>query len=515
MEPYRPALLLLWLVVVNCESSPGKHVAVVVFSGLSEDNLASPTLEKIAEKGAMASVRSVFPTESFPNQYSMLTGLSPVTHGVIWDRMLDESSNNIVNAANVVSDLLLQGELIWTTAHKENIRTGVFTSGKVESGGLLSAPCEKCNPEHIIDELVLWISSQTSDNAEASTLSFVVFPACEEAQFGTIAKHLMNKLEQEHLNSLVDVIFTGDHGLVKEHGRTAVCLQHILQGKSFEIIDETGGSVSLRPTGNDTEFMLLQELEKVKGIDVHPFTEFTRQFGLVGSSRIAPITIVASDDDHVIVSGKCQEGSPDVKSPRSRSGYTSLMARRTTLLGVGPRFAAGVRAPMLNITDIHQVICTLLNLNTGNCRHNTSKPSIDALLASTRSDLGGHSKSDISDGISVEENKPVVESGHRRITGVGVFFVILTGFGFVGGLFWLKNFLSDRRRHGPGYKPVNTDETMLSGRTQPLLGSGDDYGVDVPMSVISKDQTAFQLDDDDDDDDDDDRPPAEFSTYSY
>ena len=54
------------------------------------DKVSTPNLDKIAKMGVKAeSLKASFPTKTFPNHYSMATGLYPDNHGIVLNSFYD------------------------------------------------------------------------------------------------------------------------------------------------------------------------------------------------------------------------------------------------------------------------------------------------------------------------------------------------------------------------------------------------------------------------------------------
>ena len=516
---FLPRSLACWLLVA-CSSwtiaLAGKstdHLVVVVLSGLPAGRFSvdqSPNLLKAAREGASMTVRSAFPTENLPNQYSLVTGLSPAVHGVLWNRMVDAESDDekIVDVAVTGDSVLLSGEPIWKTAKKERIRTAVFTSGDIKTENFLENPCAKCSPEAVLDKLLAWVSSSIKSNASAPTLSFVTLPAVSISRFDAIVEKFMEDLREQHLDGLVNIILTGDHGLVADVQRDVVCLSTLLAGLSYDVIDYSGGAVSLRPTSNDTVTGLIDRLKKDSRISSQAAYDFVHQYSHGHLRRVAPVTILAKND-RVVLMGKDCDLNQEITSRTAqlmRSGYRSKEAMTTEAVAIGPRFARGVSSRSVNITDLHAVMCAVLRLTTGHCT-GTLPHSVQSMLAvqsmqavlQTSTPLSG-GDNHVADEASATPRVP----SHREVTGFGIFVIILCGIVFVGGIFWMKNYFAEkRRRSGGNYHLVkNGFEPDLSLRTEPLLsGECDPFNSDsLQLSVLGEKSYSHMISDDDDDD---------------
>jgi len=123
-----PAVLAL--VISACSTQPKENYTVVVsldaFRWDYPEMFDTPWLDSIAKVGVKATMLPSFPSSTFPNHYTIATGLVPDHHGIVnsnfWDSenevmygMGDSATRNNVNYYG--------GEPIWTTAEKQGVKT--------------------------------------------------------------------------------------------------------------------------------------------------------------------------------------------------------------------------------------------------------------------------------------------------------------------------------------------------------------------------------------------------------
>ena len=87
---------VLFLCATSISAQPPKDRTVVVISidglpaySFDDFRLPAPTLRRLAREGAIAKgMRPVNPTVTWPNHTSMVTGVPPAVHGVLFNGML-------------------------------------------------------------------------------------------------------------------------------------------------------------------------------------------------------------------------------------------------------------------------------------------------------------------------------------------------------------------------------------------------------------------------------------------
>jgi len=86
-------------------------------------------LRKLASEGIYAPLLPVFPTKTFPNHYTLVTGLYPETHGIVSNTFFDPAFNATFHYdidVDVADARWWGGEPLWITCEKNNLRSGMF-----------------------------------------------------------------------------------------------------------------------------------------------------------------------------------------------------------------------------------------------------------------------------------------------------------------------------------------------------------------------------------------------------
>src|SRR5215813_14048622 len=102
------------------------YVILISLDGFRADYLeryASPNLHHIMQQGVRAEVLiPVFPSKTFPNHYSIATGLYAEHHGIVANSFYDPERNESYSLADrraVQDGTWYRGEPIWVTAEKQ------------------------------------------------------------------------------------------------------------------------------------------------------------------------------------------------------------------------------------------------------------------------------------------------------------------------------------------------------------------------------------------------------------
>lgn len=223
----------------STEPAPTILISIDGFRADYLDRGITPTLSRLAAEGVRASMRPSFPSKTFPNHYTIVTGLRPDHHGVINNRMEDPERPGVTFALwdrAVSSDPIWwrDGVPIWVTAERAGIRTGtMFWPGSdFELHGVRPSqwrPFDQSMPSDTrVDTLLSWFDLPTAERPRFFTLYFDIVdtagheygptsPELNQAVVDADAAigRLVAGLAQRGLGGRVNVVIVADHGMTE------------------------------------------------------------------------------------------------------------------------------------------------------------------------------------------------------------------------------------------------------------------------------------------------------------
>ena len=108
-------------------------VLLISLDGLRWDYMEladAPNLQRLIKGGVKAeSLIPVFPSKTFPNHYTIVTGLYPENHGIVSNSMFDPVFREffrITDANATTNGKWWEGEPIWVTASKQGQTTATM-----------------------------------------------------------------------------------------------------------------------------------------------------------------------------------------------------------------------------------------------------------------------------------------------------------------------------------------------------------------------------------------------------
>ena len=125
-------LFLLFGLGIMAQEQKKPYVILVSLDGFRWDYpkyFETPNLDKMAKNGVKAkSMQPSYPTKTFPNHYSIATGLYPDHHGIVNNNFYDPTSQKIFTLKNESkkNSEFYGGNPIWSLAEEQGVKAACF-----------------------------------------------------------------------------------------------------------------------------------------------------------------------------------------------------------------------------------------------------------------------------------------------------------------------------------------------------------------------------------------------------
>ncbi|CAG8646095.1 11458_t:CDS:2 [Funneliformis caledonium] len=367
-------------------------VILVSFDGFRSDYLDrnfTPTIQKFIQKGLKAEyLVPSFPSVTFPNHYSIVTGLYPESHGIVANEFYDPILKDdffYINPNKSLDSKWWKGEPIWVTTVKQNQKSGVSMwvgSSSVIDGHVptYSHVYNSSRSMHErIEHIINWLDMELEDRptflagyvSVVDSMGHKFGPDSQEVNKALEAvddyvKILLNKIEERNLTDIVNIIFVSDHGMAQTIPSNIIFLDNVFNISKIHPLEgfPIGG---IRPY-NDSDineiFDLLQNASESQPWTCYLRENIPERFHYRNSVRIAPI-ICIPPVGWVLTNHR----DFNEKLPRGAHGYDNQdPTMRGIFLANGPYFKdkkggddGRVVNPFINV-EIYNTLCKILGL---------------------------------------------------------------------------------------------------------------------------------------------------------
>jgi competence protein ComGC len=303
----------------------GKRNTVVVISidGFRYDMMwkgQTPNLEQLAKNGSMVPLEPQFPSLTFPNHYTLVTGRYPGEHGIIANSFYDSQSTKIfgLRDGSYKSSNWWKVEPIWTGVDSA---VAYWPGSDVRINGKrpkLWMPYQSDIKTFArINQILEWIDNK--NQTAQLYMGYLSLLDDTAHQFGPDSKeadaalksvdnaigHLLDGLRARNRDN-VDLIIVSDHGSTAIPKENRIPLHSILPGYSSHLKWwECGVITQIVPKKEDLK-SVQSRLKKISA-DGAPFRVYTRNslplrwhFDAANSKNVTPPVYIVAKPGHMI-----------------------------------------------------------------------------------------------------------------------------------------------------------------------------------------------------------------------
>ena len=391
-------LVLAAAVGIASRQSPGTnrrdqlekpYVILVSLDGFRADYLDSfqlPNLQRLLRRGTRArTMIPVFPSLTFPNHYSLVTGLFPDRHGIVgnsfWDPVRREKYSMYDDS--VRDGTWYGGEPIWVTAETQGMVAGCYFwpgceaaiagvrptfskpyDGKTPNATRVAGVLEwlALPPERRPHFLTLYFS-EVDDASHVGPLSHRRIEDAARSLDAALGR-LLDGLERLSIRDRIYVVVTSDHGMANTSRSQAIAIESLV---SLDGVVQTfvGPVTSLHVRNGDAirAAALRDQLNaKLKSGRAYLRAELPERFRYSSNARAGDVIVVMAE-------GWTLRRSFDLRGiVRPRWGMhgwdPDLPSMRAIFVAAGPGIRAGQVIGDVRNVDVYPLITELLGLRT-------------------------------------------------------------------------------------------------------------------------------------------------------
>jgi predicted AlkP superfamily pyrophosphatase or phosphodiesterase len=360
----------------------GRTVLLISVDGFRWDYLdrgLTPNLSRLAREGVRAeALVPVFPTKTFPNHYSIVTGRYPASHGIL---------SNVLTAPDIGRRLSLfdpeavrdssfyLAEPIWVTAERQDRRTApLFWPGsEAPIGGVLPSYALPYDSKMPDTAKIGWMLERLELPPEQRPVFLTLyFSLVDDAGHGygpdapatdtaiAVADRLIGRVMAglERIGRAdVNVVVVSDHGMASTGPERVIWLDEYVAEDAMEV-DEMNTLLTAWPAPG-LEDSVHRALGRAPHLTVYRKGELPGRFHLEGP-RVAPIVVLA-DEGWTITRRTAEEPAPNIIL--GNHGYDdALPSMRALFVARGPAFPRGLRIPAFRNIHIYPLLAEVLGI---------------------------------------------------------------------------------------------------------------------------------------------------------
>jgi len=394
----RPGWLLVlivacgsWFAAPAAQNAPAtlkRSIILVSFDGFRWDYMnkaPTPNLRSLAARGVRADgLIPSFPSKTFPNHYTIATGLYPGHHGIVANNILDPATgrrfaNSIVK--EVRDPMWWGGEPIWVTAQRNGLLAGAMFWPGTEAPiqGVLSrywTPYDAAVPgTDRVEQVLRWVDLPEAERPRLITLYFSDVDTAGHAdgpdsqavrdavtRVDGYLGQLLRGLERRGLLDQLNLVVVSDHGMASTDSHHVVVVDDYISLDDVDIVD-INPTLALvpKPGREDAVYRSLSHASKFK---VYRRAGTPERWHYRDHPRIPPIVGVADEGWQVLRRTTLEQvRSGTLHEDHGAHGYDpKFKSMRGIFVAAGPAFKQGATVPAFQNIHIYDALARVLGV---------------------------------------------------------------------------------------------------------------------------------------------------------
>jgi len=361
--------------------SPDSYVLLISLDGFRWDYpsiYSTPNINAFGNSGVRAqSLISCYPSKTFPNHYSIATGLHPDHHGIVNNSFYDEELGyyRLGDRKSVENGKFYGGEPIWVTAEKQGVKTASFYWVGSE------APIQGIQPTYWkryaqkvpfiqrVDTVIKWFSLPVDQRPRLVTfyyhepdwVSHDFGPVSTQTQkvveqLDSLIGYFLNRLQELPIAGKLNIIILSDHGMAEISSAKVVNLSDYFDKAIFKYISGGNPVYTLQPLPENYR-EVLTKLKSIPHLKVWERNEIPKRYVYGDNPRVNDILVEAE-------LGWSVTWSHDKESyTGGKHGYDNLIPDMQGIFYArGPAFKSGYVHPSFYNVNVYSIIANILNL---------------------------------------------------------------------------------------------------------------------------------------------------------
>jgi predicted AlkP superfamily pyrophosphatase or phosphodiesterase len=393
-RPLRLICPLIFGLLLTACTTPSRPVAagpliLISIDGFRWDYLQryeAPTLRRLAAGGVhVRSLTPSYPSKTFPNHYTLVTGLRPAHHGVVGNWFYEPSSGATFGMRKPESNTDSHwwgGEPIWITAEKQGLRSGCYFWPGSEAphdgrrASLWLPFNDKVPSPDRVDGVLRWLELPAAQRPRLITLYFSAVDSAGH-QLGPDAPAMQNSvtevdqaiarllagLDRLALRERANLVIVSDHGMSPTSPDRVIFLEDLVDLASVEV-EATGTYAGVRPKPGTRTAAALAEAIRAKApphLQVYERGHLPDRFHYDHNDRIPAVMLVP--DDQWCVEVKVGWPARAVNYEKGNHGWDNATPNMGALfIGNGPAFRRGAELPDMENIHVYNLLCAVLGV---------------------------------------------------------------------------------------------------------------------------------------------------------
>ncbi|XP_077000080.1 ectonucleotide pyrophosphatase/phosphodiesterase family member 3 isoform X2 [Tamandua tetradactyla] len=345
-----------------------------------------PNINKLKTCGIHSKyMRAAYPTKTFPNHYTVVTGLYPESHGIIDNNMYDVNLNkNFSLSSNEKNNpAWWKGQPIWLTAMEQGLKAGTYfwPGSDVAVNGFFPSLYKMYNKsipyEERIFTLFKWLDLSKAERPTFYTI-YVEQPDSAGHESGPVSANvvqalqsvddafgmLMEGLKLRNLHNCVNIILLADHGMDQTYCDKIEFMTDYFPQVNFYMYQ--GPAARIRSRNIPQDFYTFNYEEIVRNLSCRKLDQHFKPYLTPDlPKRLHYANNVRIEKVHLLVDRQwlAVRSKPYTSCGGGNHGYNNeFKSMEAIFLAHGPSFKEKTEVEPFENIEVYNLMCDLLHI---------------------------------------------------------------------------------------------------------------------------------------------------------
>jgi predicted AlkP superfamily pyrophosphatase or phosphodiesterase len=326
-----------------------------------------------------------FPTKTFPNHYTLVTGLYPGDHGVVGNSMRDPRTGRLfaMHKREEVGDpMWWGGDPIWNAVQRAGrASAAMFWPGsEAPIGGRRPTywtPYEQDRPNsERVDQVLAWLDLPAAERPAFITLymsdvdgaGHSFGPDSPELQralerVDDVLGRLLRGLERRRMLDTIDIVVTSDHGMAETSRQRVVFIDDVVNAPDGEIVD-MNPTLGMWPRPGREEAVYRKLVTAHPRLTVYRRADTPAHWHYRRHERIAPLVGVVDEGWSIMRRASVIDAfARSIRRIGGNHGYDPrVQSMHALFVAAGPSFKQNVVVAPFENVHVYNVMCRALGI---------------------------------------------------------------------------------------------------------------------------------------------------------
>ncbi len=342
-----------------------------------------PTLSALAHDGVQAAgMRPSYPSLTFPNHYTLVTGLRPDNHGIVHNSMEDAELGifRLSIREAVEEPRWWGGEPVWVSAERAGLATATMYWPGSEAPIAGIQPRQWYKFDHATsaywraDTVADWLLRPVAERPAFATLYFdkVDHAAHQHGPNSAEARearhetdraiaHLFDRLKAANLFEQINIVLVSDHGFAEVPPGQTIAVEDMVEPEAARAAS-VGQVIHFTPQPGHEEEVRKRLIGRHAHYQCWEKDKLPADWHYGSHARIAPIVCQMDEGWDALPREAARERQAHPETRGSHGYDPQLPAMQASFIAHGPAFQSGRQLPVFDNVDVYPLLMQLLQL---------------------------------------------------------------------------------------------------------------------------------------------------------